>query len=147
MTNIALKTREFFRERAAQKMGRMHVLDEKRKNLNFRFWAERHAMEYIGCETALEHWNQMLRTIDDKMIDKTDEEIVRWVEGLRTYFIDLIISSRPHSSNQMANIIAEEKVDVYREIVGTRMIESDSILALIYSLRKDMKKDVKEDVK
>lgn len=137
-TRVQILTRSYLKKHMAEAKARLRDMDMKRsKKASFAWWAEWNAIEYIHWEFALSLWAVLAETLGRLIKEKkTDAEIVEWLVRVRDSWIeDVMKSTARHSTNQLANMIEAEKVDVYRRLAGSSL-SGDSLTYLIDTIKR-----------
>ena len=140
MTKTAQNARKFIRQQRDKARGNLKLLDVKRgKNgSSFAYWAEWHAMDYIHWEMVLGFWERLMVSFEKVVADGiTDEALIKRIEEVREQFVrNILQATARHSTNPIANLIEEEKVDVYRGVVGEDSLDGDSLAYLLSTLKR-----------
>jgi hypothetical protein len=140
MTAKAKKIRAFFQKQAKGARHYLKSLDKKRReSKTFAWWMEWHAMDYIHWELVAHYWETLLESLDKLVGEgKTDAEIIKWIEDCRERFIrDILQATAQYSTNQLANMMEADRVDVWRRITGANNLNGDSLMYLLSSLKRN----------
>lgn len=140
MTKTAQKVQTFLRKNHDEAKKCLAELEAKRgeNGGSFTYWAEWHALNYIHWEMVLVFWARLMASVEKVVTDGIkDEELIKRIEDVREQFVrDILHSTARHSTNPMANLIEEEKVDVYRQVAGADSLDGDSLAYLLSTLRR-----------
>jgi len=141
MSKLTIKVMRHVRDQIEQATKELKAMDAKKGKyhgaLAFSHWAEWNLMAYVNQEARLAEWEQFKASIEARLKEGyEDDNIVRWIEGWRDGLVEIVMGGyAQHSTNQIANMIEAEKIDVKRKMAGMRMIDSGSLEELLSNLK------------
>jgi len=138
---LADKVLEFLWKHRIECINSLHQLDEKRKKNHdqggsYAHWASWNFMSFIHEEFKLGLLKNIIQNIEGGVKRGfTDEDLVNFLKEVRDSYVNTVMSHRgSHSTSAISNLIEEEKINVYRSLAGTSVLNSGSLKYLLSDL-------------
>lgn len=134
------KALEFVAKEIRLADGAMKDMNKKRPDnpaIGFTSWAEWNFVPYVMNELSRDLWQSIEDNIKGGLLmNRTEEEIVQYLQGVREGFVDQVMKARIRcSTSAVANLIEQIKIDVYRRIAGSTLMDSGSLAYLLAMLK------------
>ena len=139
MTKMASKVLEFLQEQRQNCIDDLKQLDDKRKKNDkqlgaFSYWAGWNLMRYVHDEFALELLENIIENIRGgiKKGNCSDAELVAFLKDVRESYVKRVMQyPGSYSTNQVSNMIEDEKINVYRKLAGVNILDDRSLAGLL----------------
>ena len=144
-TKMADMVLEFLWKRRQECIDGLKQLDDERKKnskqgcfyAHYAHWAEWNFTSYIYREFKLELLEDIIQNIHGGMKRGiTDDELGKFLKEVRGGYVRRVMThTTAHSTNPVANLIEDEKIDVYRGLAGMTILDQDSLMGLLIQLK------------
>ena len=141
MTKTASKVLEFLQDQRKGCIDNLKLLEDKRKKNNkqlgsFAYWVGWNLMQFIHSEFRLELLENIIQNVNGGVkLGITDDKLIAFLKEVRDTYVKTVMQySGYNSTNQVANLIEDEKINVYRGLAGTSTLDTLSLTGLLREL-------------